>query len=135
MSRPIVERYLQVWTPTLYLLSPGGGVYHEWNGYLPPVDYLAELELGLGKAHLRERRFGQAASIFEDMRDNRPRSHVAAEASYWAAVARYNESGQASGLMAGWQKLRDRYPESIWRVKQLMYELEEGPVSSPPRSA
>lgn len=69
------------------------------------------------------------------MRDNRPRSHVAAEASYWAAVARYNESGQASGLMAGWQKLRDRYPESIWRVKQLMYELEEGPVSSPPRSA
>ncbi len=49
-------------------------------------------------------------------------SHVAAEAAYWAAVARYNESGQSDGLMAGWQKLRDRYPESIWRWKQSFYE-------------
>ena len=26
------------------------------------------------------------------------------------------------GLMAGWQQLRKRYPQSIWRWKQSFYE-------------
>jgi hypothetical protein len=118
----LAARYLQVWTPTVHLLLSDGRSAHEHNGYLPPDEFAAELELGLAKADLRRRDFTAAAERFERLRDDYPTSHVAPEASYWAAVSRYNESGQADGLMAGWQKLRDRYPENIWRWKQSFYE-------------
>lgn len=121
-SAEVVARYLQVWTPTVFLLSPAGISCHEWNGYLPPPMYLSELRLGLAKVQLRQRRFEEAAERFEELRDNDPDSHVAPEASYWAAVSRYNESGQSEGLMAGWEKLRQRYPDSLWRFKQMFYE-------------
>jgi len=111
-----------VWTPTVHLLLPDGRSTHEHIGYLPPEAFLAELEVGLAKAHLKRRDFTAAAEHFERIRDERPTSHLAAEAAYWAAVARYNESGQSDGLMAGWQKLRDRYPQSLWRWKQAFYE-------------
>ncbi len=118
----VVAQYLQVWTPTVFLLSPEGTACHEWNGYLPPAMYTSELLLGLAKVQLRQRRFEQAAERFESLRDNDPGSHAAPEAAYWAAVARYNESGQREGLMAGWEKLRQRYPDSLWRFKQMFYE-------------
>ena len=118
----LVARYLQVWTPTVHLLLHDGRSAHEHIGYLPPEAFAAELELGLAKADLKRREFSAAADRFERIRDQRPMSHVAAEAAYWAAVGRYNESGQSEGLMAGWQKLRDRYPQSIWRWKQSFYE-------------
>jgi TolA-binding protein len=73
-------------------------------------------------ADLKRRDYASAAERFERIRDHRPTSHVADEAAYWAAVARYNESGQSNGLTTGWQKLRKRYPESIWRWKQSFYE-------------
>lgn len=106
----------------MHLLLPDGRSAHEHIGYLPPDAFLAELEMGLAKSDLKRREFSAAAERFERIRDQRPTSHVAAEAAYWAAVARYNESGQAEGLMAGWQKLRDRYPGSLWRWKQSFYE-------------
>jgi hypothetical protein len=118
----LAGRHLQVWTPTLHLLLPDGRSAFEHVGYLPPEAFLAELELGLAKADLKCRDYATAAERFERIRDHRPTSHVADEAAYWAAVARYNESGQSNGLMAGWQKLRKRYPQSIWRWKQSFYE-------------
>ena len=39
------------------------------------------------------------------------------------AVATYEASGQADGLQAGWDILRSRYPESIWRTKIIFYEI------------
>lgn len=121
-SAELVARYLTVWTPTVHVLLPDARSAREHIGYLPPQPFLAELEMGVAQAHLKRRDFTTAAEWFERIRDERPTSHVADEAAYWAAVSRYNESGQADGLMTGWQKLRSRYPESIWRVKQLFYE-------------
>lgn len=118
----LVDRYLQVWTPTLHLLLPDGRSVHEHIGYLPPEAFRAELELGVAKGYLKRREFTTAAEWFEGIRDQRPDSHVAAEAAYWAAVCRYNESGQSDGLMKGWRKLRLRYPQSTWRWKQMFYE-------------
>jgi hypothetical protein len=117
-----VERYLHVWTPHLLLLDPEGRVAYEWNGYLPPTLYQAELQQAIGILRLRQHRYAEAAAIFEGVRDDHPRSHVADAAAYWAAVARYEASGQADGLQAGWGVLRSRYPESVWRTKVLLYE-------------
>jgi TolA-binding protein len=118
----LADRYLQVWTPSIHLLLADGRSAHEHIGYLPPDEFLAELELGVATAHLKRRDYATAADWFERIRDQRPTSHVAAEAAYWAAVARYNESGQKDGLLKGWRALRLRYPNSIWRWKQMIYE-------------
>ena len=50
----VVERYSQVWTPTILLLSAEGAVYDEFNGYLPPGLFVPRLLLGLGKAALKQ---------------------------------------------------------------------------------
>jgi hypothetical protein len=122
-SAPIVQRYLQVWTPTLMLLAPDGKVYDEWNGFLPPSLFLPRLLLGLGKAALKQDRFEQAARLFDEIAANHPTSDAAPEAFYWAAVARYKGSHEGSDLLGGWEKLRVRYPESVWRTKQSFTEV------------
>jgi hypothetical protein len=44
------------------------------------------------------------------------------EAAYYLAVARYRRSHQPEDLLGNWERLRHRYPESVWRVKQSMVE-------------
>ena len=122
-STPIIQRFLQVWTPTLMLLNPEGKVYTEWNGYLPPALYLAQLLLGLGKAALKQDRFDEAVGYFDQVGANHPGTDAAAEALYWAAVSRYKGSHEGSDLIGGWERLRGNYPESIWRTKQSFSEL------------
>ncbi len=121
-SAPIVKRFRQVWTPTMMLLAPDGGVYDEWNGYLPPSLFLGRLLLGLGKAALKQDRFDQAGTLFEEAAANHPGTDAAAEALYWAAVARYRASHEGSDLIGRWEKLRGQYPGSIWRTKQSFTE-------------
>lgn len=104
------------------LLSAQGDVSHEWNGFLPPDAYLAQLFLGLGKAALKEERFGDAADHFAAVAARHPDDPAAEEALYWAAVARYKGSGNADDLQAGWAALRERYPDSPWRLKQSFME-------------
>src|SRR5262249_34624072 len=121
-AKAVIERFLQVWTPTITLVSPEGQVYHEWSGYLPPSLYLAQLTLGLGKAALKQARFEAAAALFDEVAEKYPEADAAAEALYWGAVARYRGSHDGKQLISGWEKLRSRYPESIWRIKQSFTE-------------
>ena len=53
-----------------------------------------------------------------------PTSAVAPEAQYFLAVSAYKQSHQASDLLDNWHRLQMRYPDSLWRVKQLF--VEEG---------
>ena len=121
-SAPIVKRFMQIWTPTLMLLAPDGSVYSEWNGYLPPALFLAQLLLGLGKAALKQDRFEQAGTLFDEVASNHPGTDAAAEALYWTAVSRYKGSHEASDLIGGWEKLRSQYPASTWRTRQSFAE-------------
>jgi len=121
-AKAVIARYLQVWTPTIILLSADGAVIHEWSGYLPPIPFLDQLLLGRGKDALKRDRFAEAAALFDQLADHNPLGDAAPEALYWAAVSRYKGSGNADDLMGGWAKLRSRYPESPWRVKQIFVE-------------
>jgi len=121
-NHAIVQRYQQVWTPTIMLLSPEGQALHEWNGYLPPDLYLPQLVFGLGKAALKQDRLGEAAECFDEVITKYPTSDVAADACYWAVVARYKGSHEAEDLLGGWQKLQSRYPQSVARIKQSFTE-------------
>ncbi len=121
-SKTIIQRYKQVWTPTILVLSPQGDVYHEWSGYLPPDLYLAQLYLGLGKAALKEDRNEDAGRHFDRVAEQYPDSDAAPEALYWAAVTRFKGSGKGVDLQEGWRRLRERYPDSAWRQKQSFME-------------
>ena len=94
---------------------------------MPPNRYLAQLGLGLGRAALKEGRFEDAARLFERVAAEHPDTDEAAEAMYWGPVARYKGSGEGQDLVGGWQKLRERYPASVWRTKQSFMEQQEVP--------
>jgi hypothetical protein len=40
---PMVQRYYQVWTPDLRVVSPERVDLAYWNGYLPPAEFLLQL--------------------------------------------------------------------------------------------
>ena len=123
-SRQLVERYQQVWTPTLMLLRADGRAVHEWSGYLPPDPFLAELHLGRGKWELKRDELEKAAVIFRNLAERHPTAHTAPEALYWAAVSQYKRSHRAAELVGGWARLRSRHPESLWRIRQMFTEEE-----------
>jgi len=49
----IFERFGAQWTPTIQVLDPDGTKRHQFEGYLPPDDFLAQLQLGLANSPLR----------------------------------------------------------------------------------
>jgi hypothetical protein len=118
----IIARYRQVWTPDLRVLGPDGFEYHAWNGYLPPYEFLPRLLVGQAHALLRQDRDADAAQVLDDVLRRFPSSHAAPEAAYYLAVARYRHSHQPEDLLGNWERLRHRYPGSVWRVKQSMVE-------------
>ena len=121
-NQPVMERYQQVWTPTIVLIYPDGRAFYEWNGYLPPTHYLGHLLLGRGKGALKRHRHEEAARLFDAAAAQDPCDGVGPEARYWGSVARYKGSGKPDDLLGGWQRLRQEYPDSEWRVRQSFTE-------------
>src|SRR6266849_5291961 len=82
-SKPLVERFRQVWTPDLRVLASDGFELDHWNGYLPPFEFLPQLLVGLAHARLRSHDEPGAAAIYHDVLQRFPTSYVAPEAQYF----------------------------------------------------
>lgn len=121
-NKQVVEHFRQIWTPDIRILGSDGFDYYQWNGYLPPFEYLPQLLVGDARALLRRHDESGAAEIYHEVLRRFPTSAVAPEAQYYLAVASYKASGQGKDLAAGWHQLQTQYPNSIWRVKQLFTE-------------
>ena len=121
-SKSVVERYRQVWTPDIRVLAADGFEFYHWNGYLPPFEFIPQLLVAQGQAHLRQRDFGKAQELYEEVLRRFPTSAFAPEAQYFLAVAKYETSHQGQDLLGGWHRLQVRYPESTWRLKQSFTE-------------
>jgi hypothetical protein len=119
-SLPLVQRFYQVWTPDLRVLSPEGADLAYWNGYLPPAEFLPQLLVA--QALLRLHDEPGAAAVYREVLERFPTSAVAPEAQYFFAVATYKHSHEAADLLDNWRRLQTRYPASIWRVKQSFTE-------------
>ena len=124
-GRSMVECFYQAWTPDLRILSPQGVELYRWNGYLPPFEFLPQLLVAQAQARLRLQDPGSAAALYRDVVERFPTSAMASEAQYFLAVSLYKASHQASDLLQNWQRLKTRYPKSLWRLKQSFIELEE----------
>ena len=124
-AKPVVERFRQVWTPDLRILDADGYEYYRWNGYLPPFEFLPQMLVAEAHARLRQKNVQDAADIYNEVVERFPTSRAAPEAAYYAAVANYRVSENSADLMKGWETLRRRYPQSVWRLKQTMVEKDD----------
>jgi hypothetical protein len=121
-GQPLVQRFYQVWTPDLRVVSSDGVDLYRWNGYLPPAEFVPQLLVAQAQTLLRLQDEPGAAAVYRQVLERFPTSAVAPEAQYFAAVALYKHSHQAPDLLDTWRRLQTQYPSSIWRVKQSFTE-------------
>lgn len=112
-----MERFGVNWTPTILLLDSSGTERHRIEGFLPADDFLAQLYLGLGQIAFKTGKFDEAEKWFRRVVDELPESDAAAEAQYWAGVARYKATGDGSALGATAAAFKSRYTDSTWAKK------------------
>lgn len=116
-QKPTFKRYNAQWTPTQIVLDPEGVERHRIEGFLPVDDFLAQLELGLGRLHFQNQNYSEAEKRLRRLCDASPRTGASPEACYWAGVAAYKESDDAAHLASTARILMDRYPDSEWTRK------------------
>jgi outer membrane protein assembly factor BamD (BamD/ComL family) len=110
-----------LWTPTQILLDPSGVERFRIEGFLPADDFVAQLELGLGRIAFENQEFVEAERDFQHVCSDFPRSSAAAEACYWAGVLRYKVNHEPDALKRTARLLEERYPDSEWTKKALVW--------------
>ncbi len=111
------KRFGAQWTPTILILDPTGKEQHRIEGYLPAEDFLAQLHLGLGHTAFKTGKFEEAEKWFRSVVEKFPSTEAAAEAQYWAGVARYKGANDASALKATADAFKKRYSDTSWAKK------------------
>jgi tetratricopeptide (TPR) repeat protein len=111
------EKYNAQWTPTVLLIDSQAEERHRIEGFLPATDFLAQLALGLGHSAFARSDFAEAERWFRHVVERYPDSDAAAEALYWAGVARYKATGAAAALHETAQQFQQRYRDTSWAKK------------------
>ncbi len=107
------ERFGAQWTPTMQLLDPGGTKRHQFEGFLPPDDFLAQLKLGLAHSDFARQQWKQAENRYEDILKTLPATDAAPEALYWLGVSRYKDTGDGAFLQKTAEAFKNSYSDSI----------------------
>ena len=115
--RRLGKLYGVQWTPTILLVAPDGTERHRIEGFLPKDEFIPQLNLGLAKIAFSSQRFEDAARLFADVAQADPASDAAPEALYWAGVARYKATGDATALREIARQIATRYTDSSWAKK------------------
>jgi len=115
--RSLGDRYDAHWTPTTLVLDEDGEERHRVEGFLPADDFLGQLALGVAKAAFSRGHFAEAEEGFRQVPARHPDTDAAAEAQYWAGVARYKATGDASALADTARSFRERYAGTSWAKK------------------
>jgi hypothetical protein len=111
------ERFGAQWTPTIQILDPDGVKRHQFEGFLPADDFLAQLKLGLAHSAFARQQWKEAESRYDDIVKALPGSDAAAEALYWLGVSRYKDSGDGASLVQTAEAFKTSYKDSTWAKK------------------
>jgi hypothetical protein len=115
LIRETIRRYRMLWAPGYVVFDERGEEVRRFIGYQPPRDFIAELSVGLGKAHILHRRNGDAFQHFRAAADLEPPAPVSDEAVYWAGIAlHYRDRTDLEFLHRYWEELERRFPGSRW---------------------
>lgn len=114
----LTQKYHVPWTPTFLVFDADGTEHYREIGYLPPDDFLAHMNLALGRAALEEKDFSAAAGYLQTIVDQHGSSEMVPEALYFLGVARSRMSGgKADDRKAIWKRLLEEHPKSDWAKK------------------
>lgn len=114
----LIEKYRVPWTPTMIVLGADGTEHYRDIGYLPPDDFLAHMNLALGRASFENKDFPKAAEHFQAVLDQYGTSDTVPEALYFLGVAKNRSKGGTSDeRRAVWKRLMNEHPKSDWAKK------------------
>jgi TolA-binding protein len=99
------------------VLDPDGTKRHQFEGFLPPDDFLSQLKLGLAHSAFARQQWKEAESCYDDIVKTLPDSDAAPEALYWAGVSRYKSSGDPAALQQTAEAFKTHYQGSTWAKK------------------
>jgi thioredoxin-related protein len=119
--KPVFERFNVHWTPTQLILDSDGVERHRIEGFLPVEDYLAQLNLGLGKLQFQKEDYARAEETLHAVTESFPKTGAGPEACYWEGVAAYKKSNDAKYLATAAKALKRRYPGSEWTRKATVW--------------
>jgi TolA-binding protein len=111
------DRFNAHWTPTILILDDKGEEHHRIEGFLPAADFLAQLAMGVAKAAFSQGSYADAEETFREVLARHADTEAAAEAQYWAGVARYKATGNAEALADTAKSFRQRYADTSWAKK------------------
>jgi hypothetical protein len=113
----LAQKFDPFWTPALRFADWRGTVFYRAEGYYPPQLFLALLDIGEAQVRLRRTQADAAATILQRALDRDPHGALAPEVAYWHAVARYRATNDGTILHDEWDRLKERYPDSLWAKK------------------
>lgn len=111
------ERFGAQWTPTIIIDDPEGTERYRFEGYLPPDEFMAQLELGLAKTAFAKNDFAKAEGLYREILQRFRASAAAPEALYWAGVSKYKATNDAAALKDTAEAFRTQYSDSQWAKK------------------
>ena len=121
-QKPVFARFNVSWTPTHVILDSNGVEHHRVQGFLPVEDFLAQLDLALGKIHLQQEDYVGAERLFRSVCEGLPIAGASPEACYWAGVAAYKGSHEVERLTETAAALKEKFPESEWARKASVWQ-------------
>ena len=89
------------------------------EGYLPNNDFNAALRNGLGRIAFVQKKYSDAERWYGEVVARLGKTHFAAEAMYWRAVALYKATNDHTMLSKVAEELRSAYPSSVWAGKAI----------------
>lgn len=113
-SPEMAGRYNVEWTPAFIIADENGTELERSVGFLPPEDFIAQLELSEGLADMHMDRFSEADRCFEEIIKEHANTEAAPEACYYLGVSQYKESGDVNYLQKASKTLRRLFPNNAW---------------------
>ena len=105
-----------LWTPTIAVFDRRGALHYQSPGYLPPPLFLQLLHIGLARALLAWAGYERADALLTAVAADEA-SALAPEALYWQGIARFLHQRRRRPMLEAWNRLRERYPTSIWAAR------------------
>ena len=115
-------RYEAPWTPTTLVIDSGGAERHRIEGFLPVMDFLGQLALGIARAAFARKDYAAAERLYREVVDRYPDSDAAPEAQYWAGVSKYRATNDAGALKETGRAFRERYQDTSWAKKASVWD-------------
>lgn len=120
---PLADKFNVKWTPSLHILDSEGKVHLESTGFLPPAEFIPWIILGRAMMHFDRDELKNAGILFDSIKEGCPENESSPQAVFFDAVCEFKKNHKGTSLKTAYEKLKERYPESIWTKKALPYRL------------